>query len=683
MRHHPHRRSHATRRPHRHPALCVLLLLSSLHPATASAQVTYTDLAVIQGIAGTPGPTAEGIGGGIAWLDYDNDGDLDLAVSSAALPSVLYENVNGMFVANVFALLPDTPPAEGGGLLAFDMDSDGDDDLLILRNGTNVLLRNDAGTFVDVSLEHLPGFGHWSASAAAGDFDGDGDDDLVIGNYISGVSFPQHQCARSAVLINDGKGRFTDKTLEYQVLGDGCTLGVAMSDYDNDGDLDLFFINDFGHFSTPNQLYRNDGPATNGSWNFTNVSESSGFAYPVYGMGLGVNDVDDDGWLDYYSTSIGRQALLSATPDGIFIDRTAQLEAGVTFETVGYQMTWSAVFEDLDGDGWLDLFATGGHIPAASFIKNGTDNSNLLLAGGPSGFNVDPEGWSLPEPTPNSARGISLGDADGDGMVDLAVSHVHGVVSIYKASDALVTPLRVIPKPTLTGPSATGFRVETTCGDITRMREITAGGHLGSSSPAEVRITFPGECGQPGHPLDLLVTWPSGYIQTATTSMGAVFELEEPAWLKLDDNTLNLLPTDSSGAEVTSPEQITVTAENAVLAPVIAVEDGFSVSYTKTGTAPVRFNITVEGDLLPIHPTALGAAPEPVIFRTRPQNLITGQHYTLYAHLQTSSGAQLANSASGAFVIDGETFPAEIISPDTLGAKIPSTPALGPLNVQL
>ena len=243
---------------------------------------------------------------------------------------VPYENVDGMLIEVLFALILILHRQNAEVSLAFDADNDGDTDLMLLRRGDNVFMENLEGTFIDRSSAVLPSLGHWSASAAAGDFDGDGDDDVIIANYIAGISFPDHQCARSTLLENDGTGRFIDRTAEYGVWGDGCSLGAAMSDYDNDGDLDLMFINDFGHFAVPNQLYRNDGPNGLGGWDFTDVSTSSGFAYSVYGMGVGIADVDDDGWLEYYATSIGRQVLLSAQPDGTFSDRTAELNAAAT-----------------------------------------------------------------------------------------------------------------------------------------------------------------------------------------------------------------------------------------------------------------------------------------------------------------------------------------------------------------
>ncbi|HIN86296.1 MAG TPA: VCBS repeat-containing protein [Myxococcales bacterium] len=260
-------------------AMRLLLIILLCMPATAYGQI-FKNMAAQLKVEGVASGIGGGMGGGVSWFDANGDGLLDLLITPAIAPPVLYvQQKDGQgFSEAEDAVIPDTPPATAHGHLILDIDNDGDSDVLLLRENENVLFRNDQGTFKDVSNQQLPGSGLWSVSGAIGDYDGDGDDDILIANYISGVSFPNHQCARNTLLENDGKGYFTDRALEFGLTKAGCSLAVTFSDYDNDGDLDMMAINDFGHFVVPNELYRNDGPDENGSWKFTDVSDESAFA---------------------------------------------------------------------------------------------------------------------------------------------------------------------------------------------------------------------------------------------------------------------------------------------------------------------------------------------------------------------------------------------------------------------
>ena len=348
-------------------------------------------------------------------------------------------------------------------------------------------------------------------------------------------------------------------------------------------------------------------------------------------------------------------------------------------------MTWSAVFEDHDGDGWLDLFATGGHIPAASFLKNGTDNSNLLLAGNPTGFILDPPAWDIPEPLVNSARGVTLGDFDSDEHLELAVAHVNGDLSVYDPLTSLPAMLRVRPTPTHTGPSGAGFRVECTCGGISRMRELAAGGHLGSSSPSEIRLTFPGECGQPGTPLQLVVRWPSGYVQLVETTMGALLPLVEPQWILIDDTSITITPTDTTGALLTDTSALSISADNAEVAAPTGTNGTFIANYTPTNEGPVRFTISIGGKPLNVHPTRLWTGSQPRTLRTHPQQPVVGLPYTIQAIPRTPSGQPVLSATEVEIAIDGVAFPASLAANGTYEytATAPTTSSTVEIQLRL
>ncbi|MFT7622991.1 MAG: hypothetical protein ACI9WU_002166, partial [Myxococcota bacterium] len=168
-------------------ALAVAACLVSV--PTATAQV-FDNVAPGFGIAGVAGSSGTGIGGGLSTFDANNDGLRDLVYTPPTSPPLLFLRTASGYAIDEWSLIPSTPPGEALGSLPFDADGDGDQDLLLLRAGQNVLFRNDNGVLTDVSASHLPGTSRWSTSAAAGDIDGDGDDDVWIADYIDGIAFP-------------------------------------------------------------------------------------------------------------------------------------------------------------------------------------------------------------------------------------------------------------------------------------------------------------------------------------------------------------------------------------------------------------------------------------------------------------------------------------------------------------
>ena len=643
------------------PALVALSVALAGTATTARAQ-KFVDVAPQNGIAGWAGASGTGIGGGASWADVDGDTFPDLIVTGPTLPPRLYRQTGEGFVEDGFALVPDTPPGSPGGHLTFDMEGDGDPDVLLLRPGRNALLRNDGGTFVDVSESTLPGTALWSLSAAAGDFDGDGDDDLLIANYINGVSFPDHDCARNSLLVNDGHGRFSDMAEEYGLLQAGCTLAVAMTDYDGDGDLDLAIVNDFGHFSHPNELHRNDGPAPGGGWTFTDVSVESGFDVVVYGMGIASNDIDDDGVLDYAVTSIGAGRLLVGGQDGVFSDQTTKYGYDVTLAYDGWQVTWGVTLEDLDADGWVDLFAPGGHIAAAPFIGNDKYARNLLLAGGPAPpWEEKPSDWSIYEPQKNTGRGVAVGDFDQDGRQDLAVAHANGLLSVYQNVLTAGLTLRIRPRPSMTGPGGAGTRVTASCGAMTRMRELMAGGSFAGGQAETIQVTFPEPCQATGAPVDLTLRWPSGYVQTMSTTTGWYLEPEEPEWIVVTDEAVTIWPTGADGQPLPPEADVIIGSEGALLGPTTTTDDG---GWTAAFIGPepgdtARLTIGVNGAALPVHPSHRWLADQSVVRHALPEHAIVDRALTLIVSPRGPDGLPIPPAVVEVVLDAGEVHLAE------------------------
>jgi len=292
-------------------------LLSAISSPVSAALPSYTEVSAAAGISSQA--EVNGMAAGIGWIDYNNDGWQDLYVPAAAAPNRLYRNNGDGTFTDVAATAGVTG---GGSLAVStgDYDGDGFDDLLIVGSGTNTLFRNKGdGTFEDVSV--TAGLTHsqsgQAGAASFGDVDGDGDLDLQIGKWFI-ITTPVVTCPTPVFYLNNGDGTFTDKTIEAGLADAGCTFDNPMTDYDGDGDLDILEVNDtlVGTFPQP-KVYRNDGVNAQGIPQFTAV-EIGLFDGLFTGMGIALGDYDNDGDLDYSMPQIGTGILSTNNGDGTF-----------------------------------------------------------------------------------------------------------------------------------------------------------------------------------------------------------------------------------------------------------------------------------------------------------------------------------------------------------------------------
>jgi enediyne biosynthesis protein E4 len=403
----------------------------------------------------------ETMGGGVALLDYDNDGRLDVFFVNGAriddpmhrgtLPDksdkkywnrLYHQNADGTFSdLTERAGLSGMPQNRYGmGVAVGDYDNDGFEDLYVTGYGGNTLYRNNGdGTFTDVTRKAAVASSGWGTSSGFFDYDNDGRLDLFVCRYLEWSFDEEHFCGehkprgraychpdnfhavRNVLFHNNGDGTFTDVSGQAGIAkAEGKALGVTFADYDNDGWTDIFVAND----SVPCSLYHNNHNGT-----FSEVALQAGVAFnedgqTFAGMGADFGDYDNDGWPDIVVTdlSIQRYLIFHNNKDGTFTDATTR--SGVGSATAAYS-GWSTRFVDYDNDGWKDLFFAQGHVmdniettaPGLHYLQpslllHNTGGRFAPADGGPAMHKL----WA--------GRGAAFGDIDNDGALDIVANNI-------------------------------------------------------------------------------------------------------------------------------------------------------------------------------------------------------------------------------------------------------------------
>jgi cytochrome c peroxidase len=441
---------------------------------------------------------------GQAWGDYDNDGWVDLYVTDPKGPNTLYRNNgDGTFSVSPLSAQVALPGAYSAGAVFVDFDNDGWRDLFVANWGSNSLFRNEAGTrFVEVS--RAAGLTHSANSKTAswGDFDNDGFLDLYVANW---SCYPD--CGRPAfgdsdrLYHNNGDGTFTDVSDWLGGGLNGAGFVASFTDYDNDGDLDIYLVNDTFISGIGNKLWRNDGPGC-GGWCFTQVAAQAGADSRLFGMGLAVGDYDNDGYQDFYYSNVGPMELLRNNADGTFTETA--LQAGVqAADGIG----WGAVFVDYDNDGWRDLYLavadTTHHRDIASnkLFRNNGDGTFSLLPCDNEAADVRP------------SLGVAYADYDRDGWVDLAVGNMDEGYRLFRNQAGPSSRNNWLALELVgAGPvnrDAVGARAWLTApGGLSQIQEVILGGSLGAGNELALYFGLGGS-----QRADLTVRWPDGTEQ--------------------------------------------------------------------------------------------------------------------------------------------------------------------------
>jgi hypothetical protein len=483
----------------------------------------------------------ESMSGGLALLDYDNDGDLDiyfvnsltvdLVKSKAKTKSDLYRNDGGGKFTEVSVKAGVSDIGWGMGVAVGDYNNDGFEDLYVTCLGPDHLLKNNGnGTFTDVTDKAGVNDPRWSTGASFVDYDKDGNLDLFVANYVDFDinNLPEFgqgrtcqyksipvQCgprglrgAGDSLYRNNGNGTFSDVSKKAGVTDENgfYGLGVITSDFDEDGLVDIFVAND----STPNFHYKNNGDGT-----FKEIGFNTGTAVNENGseqgsMGVTVGDYDHDGKFDLFVTNFADEYNTLYHNDGrnSFTDLSyAAKVAAVSLPHVG----WGTKFFDYDNDGWVDLFVANGHVyPQLPSYRQPRllhrNNRDATFTEVSAEFGV-----VLTEN--RASRGVAFGDLDNDGDVDLVIGDLDGPPQLLR-NDGGNTNNSVLIKTigAKSNRSGIGARVKIVSGDLTQIDEVRSGDSYISQS--DLRLHFGLE---KRTKVDLIeVRWPSGTIDKIT-----------------------------------------------------------------------------------------------------------------------------------------------------------------------
>ena len=524
----------------------ILLATVSLR---AQSNVTFENVAKAIGITFTHvnGASAdkylvETMGSGAAFLDYDNDGWIDLFVvdggsiappkpeAKAGAKHRLFHNDGKGNFADVTATSGIVHREYGMGACAGDVDSDGRTDLYVTNYGPNALYRNAGnGAFTDITRTARVGLDGWSTSCAFLDIDRDGDLDLFITNYLDAPPSKNPFCGdpqrrirvychplnytglASVLYRNDGKGVFTDVSAEAGIskyVGNG--LGVAVGDYDDDGLPDVFVAND----AVPNFLFHNEDKGR-----FSEVALAAGVSVgrdgkPRAGMGTEFADYNGDGRLDLVVTNheFETHSLFRNDGKGSFSD--ASVEAGIASPTLPF-VGFGVAFFDADNNGTLDLSIVNGHvIDNTAVFRPGSSHAQRRL------LFQSTDGRRFAEVSRQAGPGFAAqtvgrtlitGDFDNDGDVDLVITNNGGPLDVLRnntSRDGHALEVRVVGVKS--NRNGIGARVTITAQGRTQMREVKSGSsYLGQN---DLRVHF--GLGDARRVERIDVRWPDGQVET-------------------------------------------------------------------------------------------------------------------------------------------------------------------------
>jgi hypothetical protein len=453
----------------------------------------------------------ETTGAGCAFLDYDNDGWMDIYLVNSGrcdffdpvspLRNALYRNNRNGTFTDVTEKAGVPGGGYGQGVAVGDYDGDGFPDLYVTQYGRNVLYHNNGdGTFSDVTEKAGVAAPGWSSSAVWFDYDNDGRVDLFVCQFVDfsklknkdcrtaedkhGYCIPHiYQPMPSWLFHNNGDGTFTDVSKASGIASQmGKAWGAVAADINNDGWVDLFVAND----TVRNFLFMNR------RGKFEETGEPAGLAYsaegrPRSGMGVDAADFDQDGWMDLFVANIDHEmySLYKNNHDETFDDLALPSGIGKATQLMS---GWGLKFFDYDNDGNLDLFLANGNPDdlIESLHPGVTYREQLLLFHNNGKGLENVSGRSGPVFSKFiSARGMAVGDFDNDGALDVLISINDGAPLLLRnnvGSQNHWLGIRLIG--TKSNRDSVGARITYQSGDVKRtVTKVSGGSYLSAHDP--------------------------------------------------------------------------------------------------------------------------------------------------------------------------------------------------------
>jgi hypothetical protein len=527
----------------------------------ASTPITFKDVAPLSKFSYITNNSSTGrkyfpqpMCGGVAILDYDNDGKMDIFFTNGAkLPDLKKTDSSfyGCLLRNrgdgTFEDVTEKAGLQGKdigfsfGVAAGDYDNDGHTDLFICGAGHNALFHNNGdGSFTDVTagsgLDNLPK-NLLSIDAAWFDYDNDGLLDLVVSNYTYWTPDTDPRCTLGSrdmycspkrfpgvanhLYHNLGNGKFEDVTEKSgfgTALGKG--MGIAIADFNGDGLMDVFIAND----TEPNFLYLNQGNGT-----FKEVGLTYGVAYnddgrEVSSMGADAKDFNNDGWVDIFYNDLQTQVF------GLFLNEKGQSFRYISATTHIARLSqtksgWSNAFVDYDNDGWKDIYSANGDV---EYDRTNARQHDTLWR------NID--GRTFVDESENVGpdflhagfqRGAAVADLNNDGFPDLVVTSLNEPPRILMNSGSNGNHwlwIETIGHRSNRDGVGTRIKVTTPSGRIFYNHVTTSVGFLSSS---DKRVHF--GLGREAEAKTIEIRWPKGAVQVLKDVKADQFlKVEEP-----------------------------------------------------------------------------------------------------------------------------------------------------------